>query len=751
MKLRENSWSLNFSLVTLQLPLIIRRSLPCAGGRPLLGTQDFKHGMKTLTENERKLIMDSGIFDAVWYAATHRDVASMGLEPFEHFVRIGIFIGRNPCRLFDSKHYLSQVSGKRPVEIPLLDYLSVGWREHLSPHPLFDVAWYLNAHPDIAEASIEPLAHFFHHGGLEGRQPHPSFPTHRVLERCPHLRESCRNPLEYYLSGEWTEDPCPEAAVILDIKSALELSKLSDSLNYPKVSIVVSLYKTPIRSLQLMLDSVRSQTYKNWELCMVDDGSCDPVINQTLQRISASDQRVKVLIEKKNSGISNASNKALKLVSGEYIAFLDHDDTLEPNALQRCVEAFLSTKADAVYTDQDTVSDNGENVWTFYKPAWSPEYLRHVMYIGHLLVVRAELVRKLNGFDSQFDGVQDFEFMLRLSDLTNKIEHIPEVLYHWHAISGSIAASPDAKENISDLQVNAVQSFLNRNSRPAKAYKHSTLSHRCRIEPQIKNYPKVSIVIPSKDQAQVIKTCLDSIYRKTTYPCFEVIVVDSGTTQPEALKVLASHPLRIVHLKAPFNFSAACNLGAQSASGEIIVFLNNDTEVINENWLEHMVFHLNSPDVGAVGPLLLYPNGKIQHAGVVLGARGTADHVARNFPADSDGYAGSVSCPREVSAVTGACLAMQKRIFFEVGKFSEFYGTHYQDVDLCLKIRSRGMRCIYTPEAQLYHHESISRGHDRYDFLDRLLFIDSWRQMLNKPDPYYPKSCSLERLDYAPR
>jgi GT2 family glycosyltransferase len=323
------------------------------------------------------------------------------------------------------------------------------------------------------------------------------------------------------------------------------------------------------------------------------------------------------------------------------------------------------------------------------------------------------------------------------------------VLYHWHAVDGSIAASTTAKVGIADKQVRAVQSYLDRNAISAIATKHPTLPHRCRIKPVLNDYPRVTIIIPSKDQADIIKVCLDSIYNKTTYPNFEVIVVDSGTTQPEALEVLASHPVRVVPLERQFNFSAACNLGAKMASGAILVFLNNDTEVITEDWLEHLVFHLTAEDVGAVGPLLLYPDGKVQHAGVVLGARGTADHVMRHFPADSDGYAGSLSCPHEVSAVTGACLAVKKSTFLEIEEFSELYVTHYQDVDLCLKLRQRSLRCIFTPEARLFHHESLSRGQNSYDFLDRLLLIDSWREVLSTSDPYYPKQFSIDRLDYS--
>jgi glycosyltransferase involved in cell wall biosynthesis len=519
--------------------------------------------------------------------------------------------------------------------------------------------------------------------------------------------------------------------------------------NPPTISVVMPTYNTKSEWLHKAICSVLNQTYPHWQLCIADDASTAPQVREILNHYCTLDSRIRVVYRTVCGNISAASNSALELATGDFVALLDHDDTLEPHALERCAETIITTAADVIYTDQDTLTDEGRVLWTFHKPDWSPEYLRHVMYVGHLLIVRSTLVRRLGGFCSDFDGVQDFEFMLRLSEATNRIVHISEVLYHWHAVDGSIAASTTAKVGIADKQVRAVQSYLDRNAISAIATKHPTLPHRCRIKPVLNDYPRVTIIIPSKDQADIIKVCLDSIYNKTTYPNFEVIVVDSGTTQPEALEVLASHPVRVVPLERQFNFSAACNLGAKMASGAILVFLNNDTEVITEDWLEHLVFHLTAEDVGAVGPLLLYPDGKVQHAGVVLGARGTADHVMRHFPADSDGYAGSLSCPHEVSAVTGACLAVKKSTFLEIEEFSELYVTHYQDVDLCLKLRQRSLRCIFTPEARLFHHESLSRGQNSYDFLDRLLLIDSWREVLSTSDPYYPKQFSIDRLDYS--
>lgn len=514
------------------------------------------------------------------------------------------------------------------------------------------------------------------------------------------------------------------------------------------VSIVVPVFDTPPSVLREAIDSVRRQTWANWELLLVDDASTAAPVAAILAEAAASDPRIRALRRETNGGISAATNDGLAAASGAWVAFLDHDDLLEPGAIEACVRALEAAGGDVAYTDQVTVDAEGRPVWAFRKPSWSPTHLRHVMYVGHLLVVRRSLAAEAGGFRSEHDGVQDFEFMLRLGERTDRVVHVPKLAYRWRAIEGSLAAASDAKQGISEKQARAVQAHLDRVGVPGRASPDPRHPHRCRIEPALATRPRVSIVIPTKDQPEHIRACLDSIHERTRWPDLEVVLVDTGTTDPRALAAMRKHPARIVAFDRPFNFSAACNAGAAAATGSILVFLNNDTEVITPEWLDHLVLHLVDEGVGAAGPLLLYPDGTVQHAGVVLGPRGTADHVMRGFPADSDGYAGSLSTPREVSAVTGACLAIRRETFERVGGFREAYGTHYQDVDLCLRLRRAGLRIVCTPEARLHHHESPSRG-SAYDFLDRLLLLDTWGDAIAAGDPYYPAACSLERLDYS--
>jgi len=522
-----------------------------------------------------------------------------------------------------------------------------------------------------------------------------------------------------------------------------------DRTDRPLVSIVMPVFETPADVLEATIRSVLGQTSSWWELVVVDDASSARHVAEILGRHAAVDPRIRVHRRAANGGIAAATTDGVARAAGEFVAFLDHDDLLAPEAVERVAAALAATGADALYTDQDTIDEAGTTTWTFHKPDWSPEYLRHVMYVGHLLVVRRSLAERL-GFRSEFDGVQDFEFMLRVGETTKAIAHLPEVLYHWRAVAGSVAAATDAKGNLDALQARAVQEHLDRLGLPATATPHPRFPHRCVVTPRLGHRPRVSIVIPSKDKPDLIGPCLDSITKHVSSPGVEVIVVDNGTTDERALAILRTHGCRVVPFDAPFNFSAASNAGAAQATGDILVFLNNDTTVISPDWLDQFAFHLLEPDVGAVGPLLLYPDGGVQHAGVVLGARGTADHVMRHFPADADGYAGSLSSPREVSAVTGACLAIRRDAFDRVGGWNELYATHYQDVDLCLKLRRAGLRCLVTPRVRLIHHEGPTRG-ATYDLLDRLLLLDTWGPVIAAGDPAYPAACSLDRLDYSPQ
>ncbi|MGI8482288.1 MAG: glycosyltransferase [Chthoniobacterales bacterium] len=518
-------------------------------------------------------------------------------------------------------------------------------------------------------------------------------------------------------------------------------------LTQPLFSIITPTYNAKAQWLGEAALSVLNLSFSDWEWCIVDDGSTNDESRQLLARLQNISPRLRVIFAP-NGGISAATNRALDLATGEFVCFLDHDDLLHPHALGALAAEF-EKDYDAVYSDEDKLDDaTRARVEPFYKPDWSPEYFRGVMYVGHLLSLRRDLAQRIR-FDSAFDGVQDFEFMLRISEAGAKVGHTPELLYHWRKTRGSIAQKGDAKPAIAQLQERAVNAHLTRLGLPARACQ-STLPHRLQIVPLPRTqFPKISIIIPTKNAPELLGRCLRSLFEITSYPDFEVLLIDNQTTDEEAMRIMREFPVRRIEFAEIFNFSRANNEAARNASGAFLVFLNNDTEIIKKDWLEHLLYYAEQQDVGAAGGLLLYPDRTVQHAGVALGMRGTADHLMRGFPSDVDGYAGSLACAREVSAVTAACMMIRKALFDELHGFNEHFFTIYQDLDLCLRLRDLGLRIIQMPQAVALHHESVSRK-TYYDMVDRMLLLDQWEPVIERGDPYYNRNLDLQRGDYAP-
>jgi O-antigen biosynthesis protein len=514
----------------------------------------------------------------------------------------------------------------------------------------------------------------------------------------------------------------------------------------PQISIITPVWNTKTFWLEELAASILRQTTSAWEWCIVDDCSSDTSFYQVLEQLKDL-PGVKLLRLEEPHGISRASNRGLELATAPYVCFVDHDDLLAPDALSSTLEKH-EEGFDAVYSDSDKVNEQGEHSEPFHKPGWSPDLFRGVMYVGHLLSVSRELALKVGGFDSRFDGVQDFEFFLRCAELTSRIGHVPKILYHWRKVPGSVAASADAKGDVGKLQAAAVQAHLERIGLHADALP-GAYPHRVRVAPRMRTeWPRISIIIPTKDSPDVLSACLYSLFSKTTYPDFEVLCIDNETVDRRALEEMSRAPVTRIVFSGKFNFSKANNVGCRFATGSYFVFLNNDIEVITPDWLEQMLFYAEQQDIGAVGSLLLYPDRRVQHAGVVLGCRGTADHVSRFAPENSDGYAGSLSCAREVSAVTAACLMTRRDVFEGVAGFNEHFFTAYQDVDLCLKIRRSGKRIIFNPHVKMIHHESLSRG-SYYDFVDRNLLLDYWEPMIKAGDPYYNVNFDVQACDYS--
>ncbi|HEV8044924.1 MAG TPA: glycosyltransferase, partial [Rubrobacter sp.] len=438
----------------------------------------------------------------------------------------------------------------------------------------------------------------------------------------------------------------------------------------PLVSVVMPVYDPELRWLERALDSVLGQAYGRWELCVCDDCSTDGRVRETLSRYARLDGRVKVVRPERNAGISRASNAALALATGEFVALLDHDDELSPDALVEAVRLLQEHPgADLIYSDVDKIDELGNRVDPNFKPGWSPDLLLSANYISHLGIYRRSIFEEVGAFREGFDGAQDYDLVLRFTERTDNVYHVPKVLYHWRMVSGSVAADSGNKSYIAEKGRRALAEALERRGLEGSV-EDGLLPNRFRARLKIEGEPRVSIVIPTRDNVSFLRRCVRSIEQRTSYPNYEILIVDNDSVEPETLEYLASTPHRIVPFKEEFNYSRINNFGVSLAEGEYILLLNDDTEVISGGWMEEMLQHAQRPEVGAVGAKLLYPNGRIQHAGVVTGvghpwAPGLAEHSHQHYPADSPGYVGALGTLRNYSAVTAACTMVRKSLFEE--------------------------------------------------------------------------------------
>jgi glycosyltransferase involved in cell wall biosynthesis len=518
----------------------------------------------------------------------------------------------------------------------------------------------------------------------------------------------------------------------------------------PTISLAMPTYKSDLGYLAKAIDSVRGQLYPEWELCIVDDGSGQPELVAALQRYADADPRIKFDPAAENRGISAATNVALAMCSGEFVGFLDHDDELTPDALLRVAQALVAdSELDAVYSDSDKLTLHGVRADPFLKPDWSPVYALGAMYIGHLLVVRRSVAEAAGGFDPAFDTIQDFEFFLRVSERTDRIHHIPQTLYHWRAIPGSIAAGTNQKSGVEKLQAKAVSDHLGRRGVDARAVPHPAIPHRAVLAPRNgpAPTPKVSIVIARGAGDGGLERLLGWLFERTSYPNFETIVIDGAgrASQSEDTRVtwVASDP-------GPFRRGYANNVGAAAAGGEYLLFLGEDIEIVEPDWIEQLLLHVSLPGVGAVGPLLARPDGLVDQAGVAIGLRDPASPMLSGFPADGDGYYGALPCAREVSALGADCLLVGKADFDAEDGFNEFYRSQYEDFDLCQRLARRGLESVYAPRPRLINHRTPAARRAATDAVDRALFVDCWYDELMQGDPYFNPGFAQQLADYVP-
>lgn len=535
----------------------------------------------------------------------------------------------------------------------------------------------------------------------------------------------------------------------------------------PKISILVPLWNTPQDFLQEMIGSVQKQTYANWELCLAD-GSDDAhaYVGEYCRKLAEKDPRIVYQKLAKNEGISGNTNQCYKLAAGEFIGLFDHDDILHPCALYEYVKAINEQDADFVYCDEATFKspDIDRMITMHFKPDYAIDNLRANNYICHFSVFARDLLEGTELFRTQFDGSQDHDMILRLTDNAKKVVHVPKLLYYWRAHAGSVAGNIEAKPYVVEAARGAVADHLRRHG-----FSHFTITSTrafetiFKISYEIIGEPKISIVIPNKDHAEDLRRCIKSIVEKSTWENYEIIVVENNSETKEIFSYyeeLKNNPqIKIVTYEGAFNYSKINNLGVSQATGDYVLLLNNDTQVITVNWMEELLMYAQRQDVGAVGGKLYYGDKTIQHAGVVigLGAHRTAGHVHYRQKRENLGYMGRLCYAQNMTAVTGACLMVKKKLYEAAGGLDEGFAVSLNDVDFCLKLRRMGYLNVFTPFAELYHFESVSRGLDdqgekaaRYNE-ESARFREKWKAELEAGDPYFNPNFSLDKSDFSLR
>jgi glycosyltransferase involved in cell wall biosynthesis len=704
--------------------------------------------LKYRFNREYRAINNSGLFDAGYYFRQNKDLNSVLVDPVIHYFEHGHREGRDPHPLFGTNWYCDAYPEVAAGGVnPFAHFLRWGWKEGKNPCPMFETSYYLKTYPEVAEAGINPLRHYLETGAAEGKKPNPLFDSAYYLEHNPDVLEAGLNPLVHYVAtgareGRLTHEP-------------------GDSFRFsPLISIVTPVYNVEEKYLRACIDSVVNQAYENWEICLVDDGSSKPHVRRVLEEYAGSDHRIRVRFLPENQGISGATNEAAGMARGEYIGFLDNDDELTRDALLEVVRRLNLEEADIVYSDECFIDAGGGFVDAHHKPDFSADMLMCHNYITHFLVMRRELFDRVGGLSTECDGAQDYDLVLKAAEQTDRIAHIPRILYRWRTLETSTSSDPAAKSYADSAGRKALQDALARKKIEAEVLP-GNLPFYYRVRRRIEGTPLVSVIIPFCDQPDYLRRCIESIRERTAYGNFEVIGISNNSRDDrtrELMRKIAAEDSRFTFTEynRPFNFSAINNHGVEMARGDHVVFMNNDIEVLNGDWLEALLEHSQRPEVGAVGAKLYYGDDRVQHAGIILGIGGFAGHSHRFMAKDSPGYFNRLNCTQNVSAVTAALLMVKKSLFEEAGGFDEEkFGVALNDVDFCLKLREKGYVNIFTPYCEARHYESVSRGYEdtpekKERFLRELSsFKEKWSNILNAGDPYYNRNLTLIGEDFA--
>lgn len=660
-----------------------------------------------------------------------------------------------------------------------------------------DKEWYLANNPDVAASGISPEEHYKYHGRREGRLPCPPnafdrfcarstlfLKTMRLLSKQhggyinaariinKQLSDSGTLGLKYFIVRKFKEHERIQSGIDYskwiqknDYVDAVALREkahlISAAKNAPTISIVMATYNTPVPFLKAAIDSVINQAYPLWQLCIADDHSTSTDTVNCLKSYAQADSRIKIVYRSKNGHISAATNSALALADGHYIAFMDHDDELHPAALTLVADAIHQhPDVEFIYSDEDKIDEQGNRSEPHFKSDFNYELLLTQNYICHLAAFKKSLIDKTHGLNGDYNGAQDHDFILRAIEQTtvDKILHIPKVLYHWRIHSASTAASTDAKPYAIDAGRRAVSDHLQRIGIKANVSKHPDVSFWHKVRFELDTSPSIDIIIPTRDRVDLMRMCVNSILTKSSYKNYRVIIVDNGSVEKETLdqfkKWAEDSRITLLRDDSPFNYSRLNNQAAWKSEADLVCLLNNDIEIITPDWLEEMAGIAMREDVGCVGARLWYPNDTLQHGGVILGVGGIAGHSHKYWHKGDPGYFGRAVCLQALSAVTAACLMIRRDVYQRVGGLDEQMKVAFNDVDFCLRVREHGFRNVWTPFAEMYHHESASRGQEDNPekvarFNAEIDFMNNrWGEKL-VTDPFYSQNLTLLHEDFS--
>ncbi|MGE7825122.1 glycosyltransferase family 2 protein [Paenibacillus sp. NPDC093718] len=661
-----------------------------------------------------------------------RTMKMIPISPGESFYKTQIFIPREAKQLRidpgenELEFELKDIQIKKTTEIHMIS--------NMVRHLLFQRGFSFNS----VKSLVYKIFSTYKYHGFKGLK-------HKIRVVQNHMNESVNSYESWLIYNS------------IDKNYYREASSVIEQLNYkPLISVILPVYNVDEIWLRKCIDSVINQIYGDWELCISDDASTKPHIKRVLTEYMEKDERIRVHFRGVNGHISECSNSALDMANGEFIALLDHDDELAPNALYEVIR-YLNEHPDAdmIYSDEDKIGVNGERHSPYFKPDWSPDLILSHMYTCHLGVYRKQIISEIGGFRKGYEGSQDYDLVLRFTERTDKVIHIPKILYHWRSIPESTASGAIAKNYTHYAGLKALNDALKRRGIKGSVEELDGYSNMYRVHYKVQEDPLVSIIIPTKDMAGILDTCIDSIQRVTKYKNYEIIVVDNGSRNAHTFsvfnkwKAIFNERFKVIELDIPFNYSKLNNVAAHESNGEFLLLLNNDIEVISPDWLEEMVGYAQRKNTGAVGAKLFYPDKTIQHSGVVMGIGGIAGHAFRTCSEYDPGYFGMLLVNRNCSVVTAACLMVKKDLFFEVGGLEEELSVAFNDVDFCLKLLDKGYYNVILNNVSLYHHESKTRGmEDTLEKIERfsseIKYMETkWSSVISN-DPFYNPNLSLE-------